>query len=461
MLAQSKYVAVPLIPEQWRTLTYDEFSHIWFDSRNGIWTDEDRPVKLDLFTAGLFVQRPTQINIVENGMSKTLAYDISLFDKTDTFPELPIDETMGYAGFRLRATLNIPDIFEEFMVFQGASYFRAIATGQTYGLSARGLALRTGDPEGEEFPDFTKFWIEAAAPDAKTFIVHALLDGPSCSGAFRFAITPGQPTVIEVQTTLFPRVSLPHVGIAPLTSMFFFDETNRNRFDDFRPAVHDSEGLMIWNGNDERIWRPLANPVRVEISAFRDSNLKGFGLMQRTRDPERYADLEAHYQNRPSLWITPHNSWGEGTVELVEIPADKEIYDNIVAYWRPAAPLDPGTGHSFAYRMEWGDAPVGLPDVARVLNTRIGKGFDQIKTVVAIDFADHPALPDDLTKVRTVITASAGSVSEGVLQRNPGTGGVRLAFSMLAEGATQIELRAQLFTHDISLSEVWLYRWTA
>ena len=237
---------------------------------------------------------------------------------------------------------------------------------------------------------------------------------------------------MNVMATLFPRVDLMHVGIGTLTSMFLFDETNRNRFDDFRPAVHDSEGLMIVNGNGERIWRPLANPKKVEISSFVDNNPQGFGLMQRDRDPENYADLEAHYEERPSLWITPDAKWGPGVVELVEIPADKEIYDNIVAYWRPREPIKAGQRYDIGYQMDWGDTPQGLPDLAHVINTRIGKGFDQVKTVVAIDFAPHPAFEEGpLDELTVVLRGSAGEVSPAVIQANPGTGGVRMNFSIL------------------------------
>ena len=460
-LAASDYVAVPQIPEPWRKLTYDEFAHIWFNPKNAIWKDENKPVKVDLFTAGLYFDRAVQIHLVEDGTAQTLGYDIELFDQTDQFPDLPIDETLGYSGFRLRRELNAPDIFEEYMVFQGGTYFRAIGNKQTYGLSARGLALRTGDPRGEEFPDFTEFWIEAPASDQLTTVVHALMDSPSAAGAFTFEILAGRPTRVRVTATIFPRTDLNHFGIGTLTSMFFFDETNRHRFDDFRPAVHDSEGLLIVNGNGERLWRPLANPKGVEVSGFFDSNPKGFGLMQRDRDPESYADLQAHYQNRPSLWIKPREDWGTGSVELVEIPADKEIYDNIVAYWRPSEVVKAGSEFSFSYDMEWGDDPKGLPDVAKVLNTRIGKGFDQIKEVVAIDFADHPEIGEDLADIQTVITSSAGAVSEGILQNNPGTGGIRLAFSLLPQDAQVIELRAQLLKNNRPISEVWLYRWTA
>ncbi|MBB5721101.1 glucans biosynthesis protein [Loktanella ponticola] len=462
-LAKSAYAPVPQIPQEWLDLTYDEFSHIWFDPRKAVWVGEDRPLKMDLFSAGLFVPRPAEVNIVQDQKSKTLPFNIDLFETTDEFPDLPTGETMGYSGFRLRTSMTTAEIFEEFTVFQGASYFRAIGNGQNYGLSARGLALRTADPDGEEFPDFTKFWVEAAEAGDTQFVVHALLDSPSTTGAYTFRIragAKGEPTVMDVETTLFPRVDLTHVGVAPLTSMFLFDETNRNRFDDFRPAVHDSEGLLIVNGNGETIWRPLANPTRVQISSFTDENPQGFGLMQRNRTADDYADLEAHYENRPSLWITPKKGWGNGVVELIEIPADLEIYDNIVAYWRPAEPLTVGSEHHFSYAMRWGGEPVGLPDVARVTNTRIGKGFDQVKTVFAIDFTDHPDLPDNLDDVTLTIRTNTGDVSPGVLQRNHGTGGVRLAFSLLPGDAQAVEMRAQLHLNGTAITEVWLYRWT-
>ena len=462
-MASRPYVARPEIPQPWLDLSYEEFNHIWFDPRNGVWIDEERPLKMDLFTAGLYVSRPTEINLVEDGIAKTLGYDISLFATTDEFPDLPIDDTMGYSGFRLRADLEQNSLYQEFFVFQGASYFRGIANGQNYGLSARGLALRTADPSGEEFPDFTHFWIEAASPDDSEFTVHALLDSPSTTGAYTFRIQHGQtgePTTVEVAGTLYPRVDLLHVGLGSLTSMFFFDETNHIRFDDFRPAVHDSEGLMVWNGNGEMLWRPLANPTQLQISAFVDESPKGFGLIQRTRRAEDYADLHAHYQNRPSLWITPGEDWGKGRVELIEIPADKEIYDNIVAYWRPDSPIKAGTQYDFSYHMSWGDQPPGLPELARVTNTRIGKGFDQIRTVITIDFSDHPAFPEDLDELNITLRSNVGELSKGILQHNPGTGGVRLAFSFLPGDEELVEMRAQLHVDDTAVSEVWLYRWT-
>ena len=464
-LAAKPYAPMGEVPQEWRDLSYDQYKSIWFNSLKGLWTDTKRPFHMDFFHPGLYFPRPIEINIVEDGEARTLAFDISLFDKTDQFPDLPIDDTMGYSGFRLRAELKTPEIFEEFLVFQGASYFRAIGTGQNYGLSARGLALNTGDSAGEEFPEFTHFYIEAPEPGDRMTKVHALLNSPSVTGAYTFEITPGLPAEMKVDCTLYPRKELAHVGVAPLTSMFLFDQTNRARFDDFRSAVHDSEGLMIWNGAGELLWRPLANPTELEISSFVDDGPRGFGLMQRARNVEDYADLEAHYHNRPSLWITPSEDWGKGAVTLVEIPSDKEIYDNIVAYWRPREPMAAGSEHDFRYAMQWGGEPPRPRGVAQVLNTRIGKGYDKKVPyqIIAVDFEDHPefGVGEDLQELTRFISTNRGTVSDGVLQRNPGTGGLRLAFKFDPGEATGAELRVQLVKDGTSLTEVWLYRWTA
>ena len=463
-MAAKPYAPMKEVPQEWQDLSYDQYRSIWFNTQKALWSDEARPFQMDFFHPGLYFPRAVEINIVESGIAKTLAFDLSLFDKTDASPELPVDDTMGYSGFRLRSELRKPGQFEEFLVFQGASYFRAIGTGQNYGLSARGLALNTGDAAGEEFPDFTHFYVEAPEAGDRMTRVHALLNSPSVTGAYTFQITPGLPAEMTVECTLFPRKELPHVGIAPLTSMFLFDETNRARFDDFRSAVHDSEGLLVWNGAGEVLWRPLANPTELEISSFVDDGPRGFGLMQRARRSEDFADLEAFYHNRPSLWITPEDSWGKGAVTLVEIPSDKEIYDNIVAYWRPRDPLAAGSEHSFGYKMAWGDEPAGLRKVASVRNTRIGKGYDKKVPyqIIAIDFEDHPAFAEDemLEDITRFISSNRGTVSDGVLQRNPGTGGLRLAFKFDPGEARGAELRVQLVKDGVSLTEVWLYRWT-
>lgn len=458
-LAANAYATPTSIPVEWTEIEYSDYLSIWFDVRNALWRDNaDTPLELDVFPPGLYYPYPVDISVVEDNNARPLKFDQAVFDKTDKFPDLPVDNSLGYSGLRLRAELETPGINTEFAVFQGASYFRAIGTGDIYGISARGLAIDTAESSGEEFPEFRAFWLERPKSGSKTFVLHALLDSPSCTGAYKFTITYGQPLIMTVEATVFPRVDMKHVGIAPLTSMFQFDETNRDRFSDFRPAVHDSDGLLIHNGAGETIWRPLANPQNLQVSAFRDDSPKGFGLMQRARNFDDFADFSALYHRRPGLWVEPMTGWGQGAVTLVEIPTDDEIYDNVVAYWRPDGGLTAGQEHKMSYRLLWGDDSA-YGEGLRVLNTRIGGAFDT-GIIVTVDFENGANLPDDLDRVEHLIRTSAGEVDGGILQRNPQTGGVRLAFKFTPGAAELIEFRAELRLDGEPLSEIWLYRWT-
>ncbi|MCE8005695.1 glucan biosynthesis protein G [Aestuariivita sp.] len=460
-LAQGSYTPRATVPEDWINLTYDQYRKIWFRNADALWSGTDRPYNVDFFHPGLYFPRPVEVNTVTDGMAEVFPFDYSLFDTTDKVPPLTVDDSLGYSGLRLRTQMGQPGIKEEFAVFQGASYFRAIGAGQIYGLSARGLALKTAEPSGEEFPDFVAFWLEAPAPEQRHFVLHALLDSPSVTGAYRFTITPGADCVMDVEATLFAREDLTHVGLAPLTSMFKFDETNRQRFNDFRPAVHDTDGLMILNGAGEVLWRPLANPRHLQISGFVDQSPRGFGLMQRARRQSHFADLEALYHRRPGLWVEPKGDWGRGSVTLVEIPTDKEIYDNIVAYWRPAEPVPAGDAMRLAYRLTWGaEAPVetGLP---RVINTRMGNDAFNPGIIAAIDFEAHPLFDEGPEGLSLHIQSAQADTTPGILQRNPETGGLRLSFRFDPGDASVVELRAQLRKTGAMASEVWLYRWTA
>ncbi|MFK7877540.1 MAG: glucan biosynthesis protein [Paracoccaceae bacterium] len=461
--AAAPYALRPQIPQDWVDLTYDQYRKIWFDSRNALWENTGLPQRVDVFPPGLYFPRPVQISVVEHGKARPLQFDMGVFDTTDKFPDVTIDDSLGYSGLRLRADLTGAGHHSEYAVFQGASYFRGIGTGLTYGLSARGLALNTGDPAGEEFPEFIAFWLEKPAKGAPDMVIHALMDSPSCAGLYSFTLRHGETLTMDVRASLFARTTLNHVGIAPLTSMFLFDQMNRDRFSDFRPAVHDTDGLLIHNGAGEVIWRPLANPTNLQISAFSDNGPRGFGLMQRARKFSDFNDLEANYHNRPGLWVTPGEDWGRGSVALVEIPADKEIYDNIVAYWRPSAPIAPGAQHDMSYRLDWGADPAPKVDMPlRVLNTAMGASAFHEGLLIVIDFEASDRVPEDLSKIMRLIRSNAGDVSEGVLQRNPETGGPRLAFQFTPGDARLAEFRVQLRGETGGpLSEVWLYRWTA
>lgn len=458
-LAAAPYTPPPEISPEWRDLSYDAFRGIWFDPRNALFRDTDGAVQVDVFVAGLYFIHKIGINAVEGGTARPVLFDLAPFARTDKFPDLPPEGT-GFAGLRLRGEMASPGVFQEYTVFQGASYIRAVGRDHGYGISARGLALNTAEPGGEEFPIFRDFWIEAALPDAPSVTVHALMDSPSVAGAYRFVITKGETTEMAVSARLFPRVDLPKIGIAPGTSMFLFSDINRTRFDDFREAVHDSDGLLMINGAGEVLWRPLNNPTSLQISAFGDRNPRGFGLMQRARDLRNYNDLEARYERRPSLWVEPEGDWGAGSVILVEIPTDKEINDNIVAFWRPAQPLAAGSEHSIDYRLYWCSTAPAEGAVAPVIATSTGARIFEEGRIFSIDYGAHPALGDDPDRLDLRVWTSAGSISATVLQRNPATGGMRLDVTLTGDVAFA-DLRAEIWRGGQHAAEVWVNRWVA
>jgi glucans biosynthesis protein len=325
------------------------------------------------------------------------------------------------------------------------------------------LALNVGQQGGEEFPFFRRFWIEKPKQGASNIVIHALLDSPSITGAYRFQIAPGPTTVIDVQSTLYPRKDLPEVGVAPLTSMFLFSGINRSRISDFRPAVHDSEGLAIVNGWGERLWRPLNNPRRLQTSDFIDENPRGFGLIQRSRQFAHFQDLEARYEKRPSAWVEPRQAWGSGAVRLFEIPSEEEIHDNIVAFWKPAQPLAAGKPHAFNYTLSWpNQAPRSWPG-AFITATRAGliNGPQRKAGIVqfALDF-EGLAMGAESDVPIARVEASAGSVTTPVVQANLNIDGLRVSFGLDPKGAASSELRVVLQSKDKPVSETWLYRWT-
>ncbi len=445
-------------PPELAHLTYDQYRDIRFNPEKSFWRDGNSPFRFDVLHAGSFYKQPVDVYVVEANQQRKVDYHPDLFTFGPSVTRPKDDPDLAFSGLRLRHPINTPDVWDEFCVFQGASYFRAIAKNQLYGLSARGLAIDTAQPGGEEFPRFVAFWLRRPEENASAVVVEALLDSKRIAGAYRFTIRPGAVTQIDVEMTLFPRADLAHVGIAPLTSMFYFDATDHGRFDDFRPAVHDSDGLLMLTGRGEWLWRPLANPRQLQVSAFVDQAPQGFGLMQRHRNFADYNDLEAHYERRPSVWVEPVGDWGTGNVELVEIPSNREINDNIVAYWHPAKVLAANTAYSMTYRLHWcNDWPLpGAAVPASVAATASGLSSEQDKRLFVIDFTGS-----DLTGTVTgKVSVNKGAVSDVVVQPNPATGGIRLTFQLDPKGASLTELRAALERDGKPVSQTWLYRWT-
>ncbi|GGJ97647.1 glucan biosynthesis protein [Luteimonas terricola] len=453
------------LPAALADIGYDRYRDYRYRPERALWHGEGSGFEAQFFHRGYMFRERVEIHVVEGGRSRPFAYSPSLF-RFDHGVPAPADGTdLGFAGFRLHGWLQDggstqagppPD---EIAAFLGASYFRAVARGLGYGLSARGLALGSGDPAPEEFPVFRAFWLETPAPGARHVVVHALLDSPSVAGAFRFVIVPGTETVFEVDARLHPRVDLMAAGIAPLTSMYEFDAHDRARIDDPRPAVHDSDGLALLAGSGEQAWRPLRNPRAVEHSGFQDRDPRGFGLMQRKRGFEDYQDLEAGYERRPGCWVEPLDDWGEGEVHLLEIPTDNEYADNIVTFWRPRAPLAAGREHRWRYRLHWAAEHDWNPSLARVVATRSGALDRTGGRQYLVDFAGG-ALPAVDGAVRVQASDNVGALRNAVAYRNPETGGWRVGFELEPGDAAAVEMRLWLEGDGGRLSETWLSRWT-
>ncbi|MFP8967034.1 glucan biosynthesis protein [Pokkaliibacter sp. CJK22405] len=452
------------LPESLSNLSNKQYRDIRFDPTKAIWAGQNLPFELELYHRGGIYKDPVEIALVEDGAARHLAYDPAMFKTGENLTTPLPSQDIGFAGFRLKSPLNRPDTYEDTAIFLGATYFRAVAKNQVFGMSARGLAIKTADPEGEEFPIYRAFWIEKPSQDTNSIVINALLDSKSVAGAYRFTIRPGTNTTMDVEATLFPRTDLTKVGLAPETSMYLFSANDRANIDDYRPQVHDSDGLLMLNGRGERLWRPLANPTKLQISAFQDTAPMGFGLMQRARNFVNYQDLDANFQSRPSLWIEPLGNWGKGAVVLTEIPSDAQIHDNTIAYWAPGTPIKAGTSFNYSYRLSWGTGPTIAPGEARVYSTRSGRvnptQQDNKRTFVVDYTIPDQSVPMPQTLPHATVKSSQGNISNVSVRENPQTGGYRVTFQMDPGGAELAELRLELKFDDARKAETWMYRWT-
>ncbi|GAB5374512.1 MAG: glucan biosynthesis protein [Acuticoccus sp.] len=412
---------------------------------------------MDALLGGFVFRQPVDIYLVEGETARRLLFDRSMYVFEPPADQHVPEGELPFSGFRLRTELNNSGVLDEFAVFQGASYFRAVGRGENYGLSARGLAINTGQPSGEEFPYFRAFYIERPAADAQAVVVHALLDSPSTTGAYRITLRPGEATVTDVELTLFPRADIGTIGFAPFSSMFLFDDINRSAFDDYRDAVHDSEGLAIHTGRGERLWRPLSNPARLQVSAFVDTTPNGFGLVQRKRDYAAYEDAEARYETRPTAWVEPIGDWGRGAVVLFEIPSKEETNDNIVTYWEPEHPIVAGEPFSLTYRIHWDALAPSSGAGPKVVNTRHGRNLSGSQELFVIDYEVGDL---DVSRASAAVEASAGKIRNLTQYTTPTPGILRVSFELDPDANDAIELRASLAIEGAAPSETWLYRWT-
>ncbi len=454
------------MPEFLNNYDYDQYRDIRFKPEKALWKDEGLPFQVQLFHRGFMFKDRVVINVIDQGQASKIAYTPELFDFGKNKLPGPLPPDLGFAGLRFHYPLRKDDIFDEIAVFLGASYFRAVGLGQAYGISARALAVDTGLPKAEEFPIFREFWIEKPAKNAVALTVYALLDSPSVTGAYRFVMHPGLDLTIDVNSHVFFRQTVERFGVAPLTSMFFHGENTDRFMDDFRPEVHDSDGLIIGRHNGEWIWRPLNNPRQLGISVFQDTSPAGFGIMQRDRTFDHYQDLEARYHLRPSAWIEALGEWGAGAVYLIEIPSDAEKYDNIVAFWVPDRPTGEGKDWTFDYRLHFILNEFMADNGGKVTSSRIGaSGTDVLHSEnrkFVVDFASESLeLLSDKAPVEADVNVSSGQIMNSVVHKNSENGTWRLSFELVPDkDRNPVELRAFLKVGDEVLTETWVYQWS-
>ncbi len=460
------------LPSAFRDMKYADYQQIQFNHDKAYWNKLKTPFKLEFYHQGMYFDTPVTINEVTATAVNKIKYNPDYFTFGNVKHDKDTVKDLGFAGFKVLYPINSKDKNDEIVSMLGASYFRVIGKGQVYGLSARGLAIDTALPSGEEFPRFREFWIERPQPKANWLVVYALLDSPRATCAYRFIIRPGEESKIDVQAKIYLRDKVGKLGVAPLTSMFLFGANQPSPTTNYRPEMHDSDGLSIHAGNDEWIWRPLNNPKRLAVSTYSTENPKGFGLLQRTRDFSRYEDLDDRYDLRPSAWVQPEGNWGKGRIELVEIPTNDETNDNVVAFWTPEQLPEPGKEMNYKYSilMTRDEGKLHDPKIAWVQQTRRSTGDVKQANLIrqpdgtvafVVDFTG-----EEMKKMAadTPITAQAsigdnGEIVENNVRYNPVTKGWRLTLRVKVKDEKKTtDMRAALVNGDKTLSETWSYQ---
>lgn len=447
------------LPDPFKGLTYDQYAAIHARPEARVWANEALGFAIEPLHRGFLFGNAVELNLVAGGQAFHLVYDPKLFDLGALKPAPKIGD-LGFSGFRVFVPQDGSGS-REIASFQGANFFRALAGGQVPGLVSRALAVRLADPKGEDVPAFRSMWIEKPSLITNALVIHALIDSETVVGAFRFTIHPGEATIIDTECTLFARVTLDNVGLGTISATHLLGFMDHRRFDDLRPNVSEVCGLQMYTGAGEWLWRPVTNRETLQISTFIDDKPRGFGFLLRDRAFQDYADQEQHWEKRPSLWIEPLGEWGQGGVQLIEIPTESEGNDNILCFWRPKQPLPAGSETAFAYRQFWCWSPPEQPNLARAVTSRSGRGSGAKRRRFFVHFqGDVLADADRAAGLKPTVTATGGTI---VTARGYSGGDAKSYDVMfeLEQGADQSsELRLLLEAQGKPMSETWLYRWT-
>ena len=461
-LAAEPYQPPVETPRFMREMGYDQYRGIRHQAQHNLWRDAHSGFQVSPVMPGSVYARIVPINEVNGSNVRRLAFrkEHFTFDEPELGQRIPGD--LGYAGFELSYLLDRPAIEGKFLVFAGASYFRAIGKGGQWGLSVRGAAIDTGLASGEEFPDFIEFWLVRPRPRASRMTVYALLNSPRLTGAYEFLISPGASTRLDVRAVLFTRDRIEQLGIAPLTSMYVYGENTPRPRDAWRPEVHDSDGLLVHDGSGDWIWQPLLNPSKITIHSF--SAGSEFGLLQRDRHFASYEDAETNYHRRPSAVVRLEQGFETGRILLVQLPTKNEFMDNIVAFWSLPGAVDGGTMLDLKYRLSFGGPTIAQTKLGQVVNTFVGRDVidassmaGQYRFVVDFRGARLDQLKADAPLVAAISAHEGTAILEHQLKRVDATGFWRLSILARAGADNPLALRASLNMNGRQVTEAWTY----
>lgn len=456
------------LDDKLKDIDYQTYRAIRFKPEQSLWHGEN-DYEVQFFHPGFLYQLPVTVNVIDaDNDASPIAFEKAMFSydgKASSLGQYTKDGN-GFAGFRLHYPIKNEEYKDEFAVFLGASYFRLVGKNQVYGISARGLAIDTALSKGEEFPHFTQFWL-IEPKEGQPITVYARLESPSVAGAYKFVIQPGVDTEVKVQSWLFAREDVDKLGIAPFTSMFLFGENTQKRHDDYRPEVHDSDGVLMVTHAGEEIWRPLTNPSRLQVTSLSDSHPKGFGMLQRDGEWDNYLDAEANYHLRPGLWVTPEAGFEKGRLEVVEIPTNSEIHDNIVAFWTPEKPFVSGESLYFSYNLSTVEQNPFVSELASVVRTRQGAAVlpgDEFEDAslnttrqFSIDFSAPSGFSFNSDTTKLIVQASNGQVSKQRMHPVADGAEIRATFFLKPKEKQTVDMRAYIEQDGKRISEVWNY----
>jgi glucans biosynthesis protein len=466
-LSKQPYHPPAEIPKFMQDLSFIDYQNVRFNPDKSLWSENHSKFQVMFVAPGLYYTHAVAINVVDASGVTPIPFRKTDFTFSNPELEKRIPADLGLAGFKLTYPFNRPDEKNQFLVFAGASYFRGVGRRNAFGVSARGIAVDTGLPSGEKFPSFVEFWLVRPPPDADEMTIYGLLDGTSVTGAYRFTVRPGDRTAIRVRAVLFARTDIEQLGIAPLTSMFYYGDNTGRPVGEWRRQVHDSDGLLVHDASSgEWLWRPLINPKTLQSDAFHCERLGGFGLLQRSKGFADYQDLAARYELRPSAWVQPQNDWGPGEVMLVALPTPNETHDNIVAFWHPAGRVKAGGRLDLEYRLDFGDGNLGDEPTGQSLYTFVGDGNrpgggtapGSYRILVDFNGGMFERLSPRSAVVSRVTGLDGTEVLEHFVEYNEVLHTWRLSILAKPAASQSLALRGFLSKGEDALTETWTYR---